>query len=133
MMQPLRRGPVLLMAISTLPVDNNRRVHSPKVEHFALPRNTAFEPSLGLGTRRRRKSRAHRVAGAVSACRVRTQETVTLLLQIQRHGFADEILECLLVDLSPSLISMARRTFPSRLELKSPVGSQETRPCRTSA
>ena len=51
-----------------------------------------------------------------------------LALDIERHCSADKILQGCLIDLSPSWMSMARLTFPSRLELNRPEGSRNAAP-----
>ena len=56
--------------------------------------------------------------------------TCRLLLQIEGHGFTDHVLQRLLVDLLISMMSMASRTSPSRLELKRPFGSSGEAPLK---
>ena len=53
---------------------------------------------------------------------------LALALEIERHRSADEILKAASSTLSPSWMSMARRTFPSRLELNRPEGSFNAAP-----
>jgi hypothetical protein len=53
---------------------------------------------------------------------------LVVALEIERHGGADEILQGRHMDLSPSWMSMARLTFPSRLELNRREGSFNAAP-----
>ncbi len=54
-------------------------------------------------------------------------------LEIERYGSADEILQRRLITLSPSWMSMARLTFPLRLELKRPEGPPTQLPWQMSS
>jgi GTP-sensing pleiotropic transcriptional regulator CodY len=61
-------------------------------------------------------------------CSVDGAFRLTLADEIERHCRTDEILQAAASTLSPSWRSMARRIFPSRLELNGPEGSFNAAP-----